>query len=223
MDTLAPVEDSPQQQKARERMLRQQIVRRGINNARILEAMQHVPRHFFVPKEYQGRAYEDSPLPIGAGQTISQPYIVAYMTQLLQPGPDDRVLEIGVGSGYQTAILAELAGEVVGIERIASLASSAAERLNALGYDRVTIIARDGTLGFPERAPYNGILVAAAGPRIPPSLVEQLTLFGKLIIPVGSNEAQLIKVVEKTPDGVEVSDLTPVRFVPLIGEEGWNE
>jgi protein-L-isoaspartate(D-aspartate) O-methyltransferase len=222
VDAPAPLNDSPQQQKARERMVRQQLVRRGINNARVLDAMQRVPRHLFVPDEYQGRAYEDSPLPIGAGQTISQPYIVAYMTQLLQPKSSDRVLEIGVGSGYQTAILAELAGEVVGIERIASLAHSAAERLAAQGYDRVTILAGDGTLGYPERAPYNGILVAAAGPRVPPSLVEQLALNGRLIIPVGSNEAQLIKVVETTPDGLEVTDLTPVRFVPLIGEEGWD-
>jgi len=148
---------------------------------------------------------------------------VAYMTQLLQPEPDDRVLEIGVGSGYQTAILAELAGEVVGIERIPSLARSAAERLEGLGYyDRVTILDGDGTLGYPERAPYDGILVAAAGPRIPPPLVEQLALNGRLIIPVGSNESQLIKVAERTGDGVEVTDLSSVRFVPLIGEEGWD-
>lgn len=203
-------------------MVRQQIARRGVDNPLVLNAMRKVPRHLFVPKEYQGRAYEDSPLPIGAGQTISQPYIVAYMTQLLQPEPDDRVLEIGVGSGYQTAILAEIVDEVVGLERVASLASSAAERLAALGYQRATIIAGDGTLGYPEHAPYNGILVAAAGPRIPPPLIEQLALNGKLIIPVGSSDSQLIKVVEKTPDGVKVSDLTPVRFVPLIGEEGWD-
>jgi len=203
-------------------MVRQQIARRGVDNPLVLNTMRKVPRHLFVPKEYQGRAYEDSPLPIGAGQTISQPYIVAYMTQLLQPEPDDRVLEIGVGSGYQTAILAEIVDEVVGLERVASLASSAAERLAALGYQRATIIAGDGTLGYPDRAPYNGILVAAAGPHIPPPLIEQLALNGKLIIPVGSSDSQLIKVVEKTPDGVKVSDLTPVRFVPLIGEEGWD-
>ena len=212
-----------EKQPKRDRMLRQQIEPRGIRDAHVLAAMRRVPRHFFVPQGYQDRAYDDTPLSIGEGQTISQPYIVAYMTQLLHSKAGDRVLEIGVGSGYQTAVLAEIVAEVIGIERIASLAESAHARLAELGYDNVSIRIGDGTLGYPPGAPYDGILVAAAGPRIPPPLVEQLAPGGRLVIPVGSDVEQMMQVVERTAAGLQVSNLAPVRFVPLIGDEGWRD
>lgn len=210
-------------QPKRDRMLRQQIVQRGIHDAPVLAALRRVPRHFFVPQGFQDRAYDDTPLSIGEGQTISQPYIVAYMTQLLRPKSGDRVLEIGVGSGYQTAVLAEIVAEVIGIERIALLGEDARARLADLGYDNVSILIGDGTLGHPPGAPYDGILVAAAGPRIPPPLVNQLGMGGRLVIPVGSDVEQLMQVVERTPDGLQITNLAPVRFVPLIGDEGWRD
>lgn len=213
------------QQGARGRMVEQQLRQRGITNPRVLEAMQRVPRHEFVPEESQHLAYEDSPQPLEAGQTISQPYIVAMMTQALNPQPTDRVLEIGVGSGYQTAILAELVAEVVGLERVPALAVTARRRLERLGYDNVTVRIGDGTEGYAPAAPYDGIIAAAAGPRIPKPLLSQLAEGGRLVIPVGSVEhEQVLKLVIRKEDGEFVDyDLTSVRFVPLIGKHGFDD
>lgn len=212
------------QQDAREQMVEQQLRQRGITNPRVLEAMQRVPRHEFVPEESRHLAYEDSPQRLEAGQTISQPYIVAMMTQALNPQPADRVLEIGVGSGYQTAILAELVAEVVGIERVPALAVTARRRLERLGYDNVTVRIGDGTEGYAPAAPYDGIIAAAAGPRIPQPLLAQLAEGGRLVIPVGSEEhEQVLKLVIRKGDDFSVYDLTPVRFVPLIGRHGFDD
>jgi protein-L-isoaspartate(D-aspartate) O-methyltransferase len=177
-------------------MVEEQLVRRGITSPRVLDALRKVQRHRFVPQRYASLAYEDRPLPIGSQQTISQPYMVALMTQLLDLEVEDRVLEIGVGSGYQTAILAELVAEVIGIERLPELAASARQRLAEMGYNNVQIHIGDGSLGYPASAPYDAILVAAASPRIPDTLLDQLVDGGRLVI--------------------------PVRFVPLIGEEGFG-
>lgn len=208
--------------RARAKMVQRQIKKRGIDDPRVLAAMQKVPRHLFVPPEAQHLAYEDGPLSIGAGQTISQPFIVAMMTQLLDPRPDDHVLEIGVGSGYQTAVLAELVKDVVGLERIEELAELARERIQSLGYGNVAIHIGDGTLGYTGAAPYDGILVAAAAPEIPEPLVMQLAEGGRLVIPVGSDFEQVIQRVRRTEEGLRVERLTPVRFVPLIGKHGFS-
>ncbi len=207
---------------ARARMVQQQLRRRGISDPRVLAAMGKVPRHLFVPSEVRHLAYEDGPLSIGAGQTISQPYIVALMTQLLNPQPEDHVLEIGVGSGYQTAILAELVKDVIGMERISELAEGARERLERLGYSNVTVLVGDGTLGYARAAPYDAILVAAAAPEVPEPLLMQLAVGGRLIIPVGSDFEQIIKRIRRTEEGFKTEDLTPVRFVPLIGKHGFG-
>lgn len=211
------------QAEARARMVKRQVEQRGVRDPRILEALRHVRRHEFVPEEYQAAAYDDSPQPIGAGQTISQPYIVAVMTQALDLQPTDRVLEIGVGSGYQTAVLAELVAEVVGVERVPELAVEARRRLARLGYDNVIIHIADGTRGYSPRAPYDGILVAAAAPRIPEPLVAQLAEGGRLVIPVGKGMQQELVLVERTPEGVTRRNLSPVRFVPLIGQHGFRD
>ncbi len=207
---------------ARERMVKKQLVRRKIVNPHVLRAMQTVPRHLFVPSEYRHMAYEDGPLSIGSRQTISQPYVVALMTELLALNPTDRVLEIGVGSGYQTAVLAELVQEVVGIERINVLANQARERLASMGYKNVTVIESDGTLGYPSAAPYDGILVAAAAPSVPQPLVDQLAEGGRLVIPVGTSVNQVIQRIRRKEDQIHVEKLIPVRFVPLIGEHGFS-
>jgi protein-L-isoaspartate(D-aspartate) O-methyltransferase len=220
-DNPDPSED--RHAKARERMVRQQLERRNITDGHVLRAMRAVPRHAFVPDEMQKSAYADGPLPIGAGQTISQPYIVAYMTQLLKPEPGDKVLEIGVGSGYQTAVLAEIVDEVIGIERIPALAEGARVRLKALGYDNVTVLVGDGTLGYARAAPYDGILVAAASPGVPEPLVTQLKVGGRLVIPVGDDYSQTLRRVTRTEGGLRAEDLSPVRFVPLIGEHGFED
>jgi protein-L-isoaspartate(D-aspartate) O-methyltransferase len=209
--------------RARERMVRQQLERRHITDGHVLRAMRTVPRHAFVPDEMQRSAYSDGPLPIGAGQTISQPYIVAYMTQLLRPESGDKVLEIGVGSGYQTAVLAEIVGEVVGIERIPALAEEAQARLEALDYDNVAVLIGDGTLGYARAAPYDGILVAAASPGVPEPLIMQLKVGGRLVIPVGNENSQMLRRVTRTEDGHRTEDLSPVRFVPLIGRHGFED
>jgi protein-L-isoaspartate(D-aspartate) O-methyltransferase len=218
----AQVEESWQKQ-ARADMVRQQIANRGITDVRVLEAMAAVPRHLFVPPEIRHLAYEDGPLPIGSRQTISQPYIVALMTQLLEPRPDDRVLEIGVGSGYQTAILAHLVKEVIGIERLPELAEAASEHLAQLGYQNVTIHVADGSLGYLPAAPYDGILVAAAAPRIPKPLLDQLADNGRLVIPVGDSFEQIIERARRKGGSLHIERLMPVRFVPLIGEHGFRE
>jgi protein-L-isoaspartate(D-aspartate) O-methyltransferase len=206
----------------RQEMVRSQLASRDIQDARVLMAMGRVPRHRFVPDDLHKYAYDDGPLPIGQGQTISQPYIVALMTQLVEPGPDERVLEIGTGSGYQAAVLAELAGEVVGIERVPLLAGEAEARLRALGYANVSVHVGDGSLGFAEEAPYDGILVAAAAPRIPEALLEQLAEGGRLVIPVGDSKEQMLERAWRRGASYHIERLVPVRFVPLIGDAGFT-
>ncbi len=215
--------DDLQMADARERMVEQQLKGRDIHDPRVLQAMRRVPRHLFVAPELRHLAYADGPLPIPAGQTISQPYVVALMTQLLAPGPRDRVLEIGVGSGYQTAILAELAGDVIGIDRIPELARLAEERLRGLGYGNVTIIVGDGSLGHPAAAPYDCILTAAAAPRLPDPLLDQLADGGRLVIPVGTLHDQAIIVVRRKGGSLHIEQQTAVRFVPLLGRYGFAE
>jgi protein-L-isoaspartate(D-aspartate) O-methyltransferase len=200
----------------RERMLAEQLAARGIRDERVLAAMRKVPRHRFVQASEASHAYEDRPLPIGHGQTISQPYIVAYMSQALELSGDERVLDVGTGSGYQAAILGELAREVWSIEIVAPLAASAGERLSALGYQNVHVRCGDGYLGWPEHAPYDAILVAAAPDHVPQPLVDQLALGGRMILPVGKSEQDLV-LLRKTPTGIVQEDVLPVRFVPMTG------
>lgn len=195
---------------------------KGIRDPRVLSAMEKVPRHLFVLPEYLPWAYDDRPLPIGLGQTISQPYIVALSTEALELSPEDKVLEIGTGSGYQTAILAELAKEVFTVERLAELSWEAQERLRRLGYRNVRFRVGDGTKGWPEEAPFPAILVTAAAPRVPPSLLEQLSEGGRLVIPVGGRFHQDLWLVRKKGGKPVYEHLCPVSFVPLIGEEGWR-
>jgi protein-L-isoaspartate(D-aspartate) O-methyltransferase len=205
-------------EQARRRMVEDQIEARGITDARVLDAMSRVPRHEYVPATYRAFAYNDTPLRIEFEQTISQPYIVALMTELLRPEPGDRILEIGTGSGYQAAIAAELVSEVYSIEIIPELARSAAERLERLGVSNVVVRAGDGYLGWPEQSPFDGILVTAGAEHIPGPLVEQLKPGARMIIPVGDQSAaQILKVIEKLPGGgVEIRDVAAVRFVPLL-------
>lgn len=200
----------------REKMVREQIEARGVQNHAVLQAMRKVARHLFVPENYRDRAYDDMPLPIGEGKTISQPYIVAYMTEALKLHPSDRVLEIGTGSGYQTAILAEIAKEVYSIEILPELARRAQELLSSLGYLNVHIKIGDGYSGYPEKSPFDGIILTAAPPSIPPPLLDQLTEGGRLIAPVGLDFQQLV-LVRKTKEGFEKQNLLPVRFVPMTG------
>jgi len=201
----------------RSAMVTNQIAARGIEDARVLAAMRRVPRHEFVPAELVPLAYADRPLPIGEGQTISQPYIVALMTELLEPEPEDRILEVGTGSAYQAAVAAQLVAEVYTIEIVPELARSAAERLDRLGVANVTVREGDGYLGWPEHAPFDGILVTAGADHVPSPLVEQLAPGARMIIPVGDPAVeQVLKVVEKRSDGsVTTRDVIPVRFVPL--------
>jgi protein-L-isoaspartate(D-aspartate) O-methyltransferase len=198
----------------RSAMVEQQLVARGITDLRVLATMRDVPRHEFVPESLRDFAYEDSPLPIGSNQTISQPYIVAAMTELLQPKPSDVVLEIGTGSGYQAAVLARLVARVYSIEILPELARSAAEVLARTGVTNVEVITGDGHRGLPERAPFDGIIVTAAPKTVPPALVEQLAVGARLVIPVGDHYQELL-VLEKTEDGVTERKIFPVRFVPM--------
>lgn len=194
-----------------------------ISDSRVLEAMRSVPRHAFVPDALQGRAYGDHALPISANQTISQPYIVARMTELLEPTSESRVLEIGAGSGYQTAILAKVAGQVYSIERIANLAREAQARIRQLNIYNATVKCFDGTLGWAANAPYDAILVAAGGPTIPEPLIAQLKLGGRLVVPVGdSRESQRLVRVVKNANGYTQEDHGACAFVPLIGQHGWS-
>lgn len=205
---------------ARAAMVATQIKARGVNDARVLAAMEKVPRHEFVLENFRNRAYQDSPLPIEAGQTISQPYIVAFMTQVLDPKPADKVLEIGTGSGYQAAVLAELVAEVYTIEIIPELAATASERLRRLGYKNVNVRAGDGYLGWEEAAPFDAIIVTARADHIPQPLIDQLKTGGRLIIPVGGAAEQSLQVLTKDSDGeIRVRDILPVRFVPLTREK----
>lgn len=203
----------------RQHMVEHQLVRRGIDDARVLDAMRKVPRHRFVPDELADQAYLDQPLPIGHEQTISQPYIVALMSQLARPQPGDRVLEIGTGSGYQAAVLAELAVEVYSIEIVTPLATRAALLLRRLGYANLAVRSGDGYAGWPEHAPFDAIVVTAAPERVPAPLLEQLRPGGRLVIPVGPiHAAQDLRVIEKRADGsLHERVVTPVRFVPLTG------
>jgi protein-L-isoaspartate(D-aspartate) O-methyltransferase len=203
---------------ARADMVRSQIEARGVHDARVLEAMRSVPRHRFVPEYLAHAAYDDGPLPIGHGQTISQPYIVAVMTELLAPGPDDVVLDVGTGSGYQAAVLGRLARRVHSVEIVPELAAEARARLAALGYANVEVITGDGWAGLPAQAPFDGILVAAAPPEVPQALLDQLREGARLVIPVGE-EQQDLRVYERTAEGFEQRTLFGVRFVPLVRDK----
>ncbi|HOP60856.1 MAG TPA: protein-L-isoaspartate(D-aspartate) O-methyltransferase [Candidatus Saccharicenans sp.] len=202
-------------EQARRNMVEYQIKARGIKDKRVLSAMLKVPRHLFVPEEMKDLAYRDEPLPIGYSQTISQPYIVAYMTEALKLRPEDKVLEIGTGSGYQTAILAELVREVYTIEIIPELSQRAEETLKSLGYTNIEFLIGDGSRGWPEKAPFDAILVSAAPAEVPPALVDQLQINGRLILPVGTDSQELV-LIKKTKKGLEKTSLIGVRFVPLI-------
>jgi len=213
----APSDDDPYAA-ARRQMVEEQLRGRDITDPKVLEAMGRVARHRFVPKDVRQHAYEDRPLPIGLGQTISQPYIVALMTQLGRPSPESRALEVGVGSGYQAAVLAELCREVYGIEILEPLAESARQRLAALGYTNVEVRCGDGYQGWPEHAPFDLILVAAAPDHVPQPLIDQLAPGGRLVIPVGNYYQELL-LIEKTREGVvRRSSIAPVQFVPMTGE-----
>ena len=201
----------------RSRMVREDIAARGISDSRVLESMMQVPRHLFVPASLRNVAYMDNPLPIGEDQTISQPYIVALMTEALGLGDSARVLEIGTGSGYQAAVLSGIADSVWTIEIIPSLAESATALLDSLGYGNVTVRSGDGYFGWPEKAPFDGIIVTAAAPGLPPRLAEQLAFGGRLVIPVGDGRQKLITYV-KTSSGLEPISSLPVRFVPMTGK-----
>jgi protein-L-isoaspartate(D-aspartate) O-methyltransferase len=201
-------------------MIERQLRPRGIDDPRVLRAMAKVPREKFVPKELQARAYEDRPLPIGFDQTISQPYIVAFMTQELKPRPTDRVLEIGTGSGYQAAVLSELVAQVYTIEIVRPLAQRAAVTLEALGYKNVLVKGGDGYKGWPEHAPFDAIIVTAAPDHVPPPLVEQLKEGGRMVIPVGGILVQHLKVLEKRGSVVKQVAAIPVKFVPLTRDPG---
>ena len=209
----------------REAMVERQLKRRGINEQPILDAFLSVPREAFVSVEYAHLAYGDHPLPIEAGQTISQPYIVALMIEAAEIEPGDKVLEVGSGSGYAAAVISRIAERVVGIERQHDLVEVARERLDRLGYDNVTIVAGDGTRGCPAEAPFDAILAAASGSHVPAPLVDQLKPGGTIVMPVGSPGwvQKLVKATKREDGTLEQSDLGGVRFVPLIGEEGWKD
>jgi len=202
-------------------MVQRQLRERDIADERVLAAMERVPRDLFVPPEVRDRAYDDAALPIGAGQTISQPYMVARICEALALRGTERVLDVGTGSGYQAAVLAELACEVDTIERIPELAETARANLAAAGYRNVNVHVGDGTRGLPERAPFAAIAVAAAAPDLPPSLYEQLEPRGRLVIPVGRRRVQRLELVIRSPEGPAVVKSVPCRFVPLVGEEGF--
>lgn len=204
-------------------MVDTQIIRRGITDQAVIRAMGSIPRHFFVEEAFRDRAYGDFPLPIGSGQTISQPFMVALMTSSLGLTGVERVLEVGTGSGYQTAVLAEIAERVVSVERLSSLVAPARDLLERLGYHRVVIHAADGTLGWKDGAPYDAILVTAGAPEVPRELVGQLKEGGRLVIPVGPRQSQVLKRVTRLGSDEIVDDLGGCVFVPLIGKSGWSE
>ena len=203
--------------------LRRQLEAKGISDSRVLDAVQQTRRDFLVPTEVCSEAYRDDALPIGCGQTISQPYIVALMTQAAELQGGEKVLEIGTGSGYQTAILSQLCRQVVTVERLPELAERARQRLTELGYTNITYHVGDGTLGCPEEAPYDAILVTAAAPKMPAPLYEQLTPGGRLVIPVGDESLQQLQCIRKTEKGPDIERLCDCRFVKLIGKAGWPE
>jgi protein-L-isoaspartate(D-aspartate) O-methyltransferase len=210
-------------QAAREKMVQDQLIGRNIKDQRVLDVMQRVPRHLFVDKKFWNKAYDDSPLTIECSQTISQPYMVAVMTELLELKGDEKVLEIGTGSGYQTAILAELAKEVYSIERHPDLVSRATAQLNHLGYKNIHIKMGNGTIGWPDNIIFDAMLVAAGAPEIPEELLRQLKNYGKLVIPVGTNQQQDLCLVSKRGDSYIKRKICACVFVPLIGVKGWAE
>ncbi len=206
----------------RERMVDEQLARRGITDARVLDAMRRIPRHRFVEEGLAHSAYEDHPLPIGEGQTISQPYIVALMTSLLELTGQEKVLEVGTGSGYQTAVLGALARRVCSIERLPRLAERARAMLESLGVSNVWIRVGNGALGWPDEAPFDRILVAAGGPTVPPPLMEQLGEGGRMILPVGSAEDQVLTVVERAGGEIRSREMGECKFVKLVGKYAWE-
>ena len=216
---MASAADSPIYATLRHRMVQEHLRARGIADQRVLEAMARVPRHEFAPQRYRDQAYEDHPLPIGEGQTISQPYIVAIMLEALSLLPTDRVLEVGTGSAYVTALLAQLTAEVISFERHRALADSARELLCRLGYQNVTVVVGDGSRGFAEAAPHNAIIVSAAAPQVPQEFLEQLAEGGRLIIPIGWEDSQQLQLIEKR-NGQPFTSLRELcRFVPLISDK----
>jgi len=203
-------------------MVERQLRQRGISDERLLAAMAKVPRHEFVNPQNWAEAYADHPIPIGEQQTTSQPYMIAAMVQAAGIKPEDRVLEIGAGSGYQTAVLAELASQVFAVERYASLTEAARATLERLGYRNTKVVTGDGSLGLPEAAPFDAIIVSAAAPRIPQALVDQLAIDGRLVVPVGESDQQVVQLVQRNADGTNtVHTLEGCRFVPLIGQQGF--
>jgi len=207
----------------RRTMIERQLRCRGISDQRVLEAMFEVPRHEFVPLPYRPEAYDDRPLEIGDGQTISQPYMVAAMTEAARIEPGDKVLEIGTGSGYQTAILAHLGAEVITMERIPRLAEAARKRLERLGCRGIQVVPEDGSEGYPAGAPYPAIIVTAAAPQVPQVLAGQLAEGGHLVIPVGTLQLQTLEVICRQGDTFSVRNLDPCQFVPLVGKQAWPE
>jgi protein-L-isoaspartate(D-aspartate) O-methyltransferase len=206
----------------RELMVSEQLVARGIRDSRVLAAMRTVPRDLFVPSQLRPHAYEDRPLPLGLGATISQPYIVARMLELAEIAPTDRVLEVGAGCGYSTAVLAQLAGQLHAIEIVPELCRCARETLREVGVEQVEILCRDGSAGVPEHAPFDAIIVWAGAPRIPPVLESQLADGGRLVIPAGERDLQQLQLVIRHGEAFSVQRLAPVRFVDLVGKEGWT-
>ncbi len=204
-------------------MVSRQLVSRGIADKRVLAAMRKVPRHLFVPSDQRHQAYVDSPLPVGENQTISQPYMVAFMTEALELKQGEKVLEIGTGSGYQAAVLAEVAGEVFTVERIESLLSKARETLKRLGYENIRYRLGDGTLGWNEHCPYDAIIVTASGPEVPEPLMEQLAQGGRLVVPVGRRFSQRLVRIRRNNYRWKEENLMDVRFVDLVGRCGWPE
>src|SRR4051794_30890229 len=211
--------------RSRRRMVDIQIAGRGVRDGSVLDAMRHVPREAFVEPGFEEFAYEDGPLPIGEGQTISQPYIVALMIEAAELRPSDRVLEVGAGSGYAAAVMGQIADRVYAIERYPSLGEAARRRFSRLGYDNIQLRIDDGTLGWPEGAPFDAILVAAGGPDVPTALKQQLMVGGRLVIPVGwqARGQRLLKISRRSETEFEQEDLGDVMFVPLVGQQGWAE
>jgi len=203
-------------------MVEEQLVARGVTDQRVLEVMRRLPRHLFVEEALRDRAYGDHPLPIGEGQTISQPFIVGRMTELLRLGGREKVLEVGTGCGYQAAVLAELAGRVCTMERIARLAARARETLEGMGYRNVWVRAANGTLGWPDEAPFDRILVAAGGPAVPPPLFEQLAEGGRMVMPVGDAAGQVLEVIEKRGGQMHTTEHAGCVFVKLVGKYAWE-